>query len=150
MSDEPSTNAAVEWLRSGRDILNSLEQPPTGVLVTDDFVFKDRRSGFNFGHIEGAATYLEWLAHTWSLTDDRPHFSILEIVSVHGHRCAAVVMNVDYGNGMGVEHIECWRLDATLRRANLTVAFDLDDRDGAIAELDRMHAEIDDELESPS
>ena len=59
-------------------------------------------------------------------------------------------MNVDYGNGMGVEHIECWRLDATLRRANLTVAFDLDDRDAAIAELDRMHAEIDDELETPS
>ena len=54
------------------------------------------------------------------------------------------VMNVDYGNGFGVEHIECWRLDTTLRRADMSVAFDLDDRDAAIAELDRMHAEIDD------
>ena len=53
-------------------------------------------------------------------------------------------MNVDYGNGFGVEHIECWRLDTTLRRADMSVAFDLDDRDAAIAELDRMHAEIDD------
>ena len=133
-----------------RDILNSLGQPPTGVLVTDDFVLQDQRSGFNFGRIEGAAAYLEWLAYTWRATDERPHFSILEIVSVRGRRCAAVVMNVNYGNGMGVEHIECWRLDATLRRANLTIAFDLDDRDAGIAELDRMNAEIDDELERPS
>ena len=66
MSRRP--NAAVEWLRSGRDILNSLEQPPTGVLVTDDFVFQDTRSGFNFGRIEGAAAYLGRFAYTGRAT----------------------------------------------------------------------------------
>jgi hypothetical protein len=45
---------------------------------------------------------------------------------------------------MSVEHIERWRLDATLRRANRGVAFDLDALDQGLAELDQMHAEVDD------
>ena len=32
-------------------------------------------------------------------------------------------------------------LDATLRRLQCVVDFDIDDVDGAIAELDRLHAE---------
>jgi hypothetical protein len=33
-------------------------------------------------------------------------------------------------------------VNTTLRRAGLAIAFYLDDVDGALAELDRMHAEI--------
>jgi hypothetical protein len=46
------------------------------------------------------------------------------------------VVNIDYENGMGVEYIECWRVNATLRRADLVIAFDLEDVDGPLAELD--------------
>jgi hypothetical protein len=52
------------------------------------------------------------------------------------------VVNIDYRNGTGVEYIECWRVNTTLRGADLAIAFDLDDVDGALAGLDRMHAEI--------
>jgi hypothetical protein len=142
MSDGSLTNAAVEWLRFGMNALNSVERPPTDVGVTDDFVFQDGRSGFNFGRVEGPAAYREWLTSLWDLTDQPPRLSVREVVAVRGRRCATVVVNIDYRNGTGAEYIECWRVDTTLRRADLAIAFDLDDVDGALAELDRMHAEI--------
>lgn len=133
-------------MRHTLDFLNSVDELPADMRrfgVTGDFVFLDqrRRTGFNFGRIEGPARYREWLAASWDLTEQRPHFSIPDVIAVRGDRCAAVVMNVDYGDGMGVEHIECWRMDASMRRADAAIAFDFEDIDVAIAELDRMYAE---------
>jgi hypothetical protein len=97
VSEESLTNAAVEWLRFGMDFLDSVEQPPTGVGVTDVFVFQDGRSGFNFGRIGGAAGFRAWTATSWGLADQQLHFSIREVVSVRGRRSAAVVVNIDDG-----------------------------------------------------
>lgn len=72
------------------------------------------------------------------------------MIAVRDQRIAATVLVIDYGDGMFTDMIACLRFDAQLRRLQRRVLFDLDDRDGAIAELDRMHAEIDDEPDPPS
>jgi hypothetical protein len=41
-------------------------------------------------------------------------------------------------------------LDRELQPLERIVSFEVDDRDAAIAELDRMHADIDDEPDTPS
>ena len=66
------------------------------------------------------------------------------MVAVRGHRSAAFVEVVDYGEDTLVEVITCCRLDEDLRRIERLVILDIDDRDAAIAELDRLHAELDD------
>jgi len=71
-------------------------------------------------------------------------FSITEIMAIRGHRCAAVAFTMDYGNDVITDALEVIRLDSQFVNLQLLVAFDLDDRDAAIAELDRMHAEIND------
>jgi hypothetical protein len=143
----------VEGLRTTMEFLNALDEPPAESRrwgVSDDLVFDDRRrSGFSFGRIEGPTEYRDWLAASWGLTDERPHFTLVEVIAVRGQRCAAIVIEVDYGHDMSLRHIECWRLDADVRLADRARAFDLDDLDEAIAELDRLHTETD-ETDAPS
>ena len=50
---------------------------------------------------------------------------------------------VDYGNDMHTEMLPCIRLDPQLQLLQRRVQFDIDARDAAIAEVDRMQAEID-------
>jgi len=66
-----------------------------------------------------------------------------ETVAVPGERFAASVLEIDYGDGMISETLVVLALDPTLRLIQRTVEFDVDDVDGAIAELDRMHTEAD-------
>ncbi len=69
-----------------------------------------------------------------------------------GERCAAYVEKIEFGGvgGMYLEHILVADLDPVLEQPRRYVSFDLDDRDAAIAELDRMPAEIADERNTPS
>jgi hypothetical protein len=62
---------------------------------------------------------------------------------VRGERFAALVVQTDYGNGFLRENISVIGLDATLSKLQRHVDFDLDNVDGAIAELDRMHRQAD-------
>ena len=48
----------------------------------------------------------------------------------------------DFGNDMDSNMIVYVRLDPQLKLRQLMVVFDIDARDAAIAEVDRMHAEI--------
>lgn len=145
MSDEPLTNAALEWMRSAYDFMNKLDIKPEGEApITRDFTYEDRRSGgFNFGRL-GAPDMDAYSASAWDLTRGRIHQSIAEVIAVRGQRSAGFVEVVDYGEDTLVEVITCCRLDSDLRRIERLVILDVDDRDAAIAELDRMHAEIDD------
>ena len=53
MSDEPLSNVAVEWWRAALLSMNVMERDEfTGERVTNDFVFEDRRSGFNYGRLD--------------------------------------------------------------------------------------------------
>jgi len=137
------TNAALEWMRRAYDFVNNLDARPEGKApVTEDFKYEDRRTGgFSFGQLE-APDMDAYAASAWDLTDGRPHQSITEVVAVRGQRSAAFVELVDYGEDTIVEVITCCRLDAGVRRLERLVILDVDDRDAAIVELERMHAEI--------
>jgi hypothetical protein len=56
----------------------------------------------------------------------------------------SIVNRTDFGNGMQVDSIGINQLDRTLRQLQRVVTFDMGAVDTAIAELDRMHAELDD------
>jgi len=51
---------------------------------------------------------------------------------------------MDYGNDMMSDALEVVRFDSRLVNLQVHVSFDPDDLDAAIAELDRLHTEIDD------
>ena len=151
MSDEPLTNAAVELTRRTFNYWNSLEVPPAIDRATtpDGFVFEDRRSTINFGRVD-ASGWQEYLAASWNLGDEPPQRSISEVLAVRGQRCAAYGHVLDLRNGSVIESIYCLCLTPDLRGVQLVVQFDPVDVDAAIAELDRMHAEIADEADTPS
>jgi len=142
MSDEPLTNAAVEFMRATILDMNLMERDEYFAPLTDDFVLDDRRSGFNNGLID-AATYPELIRSTWDVGSGRPNWSILEVIAVRGRRIAAMMVVIGYGNDMHTDAIICVRLDPQVRRLQRVVTFDIDARDAAIAEVDRMLAEID-------
>lgn len=145
MSEEPLTNAALEWMRTTYDFVNKFDAQPEGEApITGDFKYEDRRSGgFNFGRLD-ASDMDAYSASAWDLTNGRLHQSIAEVIAVRGQRSAAFVEVVDYGEDALVEVITCCRLNPDLRRLERLVILDVDDRDAAIDELDLMHAEIDD------
>ena len=72
----------------------------------------------------------------------RPTWTIPEVIAVRGQRIAAMTMVNDFGNDMDSNMIVYVRLDPQLKLRQLVVVFDIDARDAAIAEVDRMHAEI--------
>ena len=137
------TNPAVELMRSVMTELNGLDDAPTDLPITDDFVFEDRRSsgGAGFGRVD-ATDWISMIASTWDVSEGGPHYSIPEVLAVRGDRLAAIVVNVDYGNGNVAEHAHCLQLDPTLRLFQRQWDFDLSDVASAIAELDRAHVEI--------
>ena len=150
MSDEPLTNAAVERMRQSFDRMNELAEPPVlADSFTDDFVFLDRRTGVNFG--EGNASYYARVSEQYWEVGGQPHWSIPEVIAVRGEWSAAYRVRVVYGvSDMFIDDINVVRFEPVGGRFRRTVLFDPDDRDAAIAELDRMHADIDDEPDTPS
>lgn len=146
MSDGSPTNAALEWMRTAYDFVSQLDAKPEGdAPLTVDFEYEDRRTrrGVNFGRLK-ASDMDAYSASGWGLAEGRLQQSVAEVVALRGQRCAAFVEVVDYGNDNVVEAITCCRLDADLRRIERLVILDVDERDAALAVLDRMHAETND------
>ena len=144
MSDQPLTNAAVEFVRRGYDLLNTPGAIPPGKLaLTAEFTIEDRRSGgVNFGYLD--ASGMEALhASGRDVARGRTHQSIVEVLAIRGDRSAAYVEEFDYGDDATTGSIMCIRLNSGLRLLERVVSLDVDDRAAAIAELDRMHAEVD-------
>ena len=149
MSDEPLTNAAVEFIRRGNASMNAAESPPNvGELsesVSSDFVYDARNSlGVDFG----PSDWPEFLGSIWHVSAGRPKFLEPQVLAVQGQRCAVITARIDYGEDAFSEYLHCIVLDPELQRLQRIVSFDSDrpdDRDAAIAELDRMHAELEDQ-----
>ena len=70
----------------------------------------------------------------WEVGIGRPMFSITNVVTIRGPRCAAVAFTMASGNDMMIDTLEVFRFDSRLANLPLLVAFDLD---AAIAELER-------------
>ena len=109
--------------------------------LTDDFTYEDRGRGPNFPPAD-AETFPKYVNTYWETGVGQPRFEY-EILAVRGERCSAGILRVDFGNGMLRESIVVQALDATLRLVQRAVDLDIDDVDGAIAELDRMHRQAD-------
>jgi hypothetical protein len=141
VSDQPS-NIASEVMRWVFALFNDVGLPPEERLrawFTDDYVHEDRRRAPSFPD-DDADSWLRTLATVWETGAGRPRFQV-EILAVRGDRFAAARLQIDYGNGMLFESIHVVALDATLSLGQRAVEFDIDDVDGAIAELDRLHSQ---------
>ena len=117
--------------------------PPEDVLraaLSDDFAYEDRRRGWTFPDAD-AEFYPKVLLSIWQTgAAGQPRWD-LETLAVRGERFAAIVLKIDYGNGMVTESIHVFGFDATLSLLQRDVDFDLDDVDGAVAELDRLYSQ---------
>ena len=130
-------------MRRGLAAVTAADLAPDGLPVTDDFIAIDRRSGINFGQLDGPG-WLAFLALIPDIGSGRADWSMPEVIAVRGERSAAVSYINDYGDDRRTEAIASFRLDASLVALERIVYFDLADREAAIAELDRLQAEIDD------
>ena len=147
MSDESLTNAAVEWIRDYYAAAPA-DGPPSATDLREslsaDFSYVGRnRVDVNFGEMT-ASDWPTMVTSFWDIGVGRPQFSEPTAIAVRGQRCALVYAWIGYGNDYFTDFIHCIRLDPELQRLQRIVSFDADDRDAAIAELDRLHAEIND------
>ena len=146
MADEPLSNRAVETIRLGHAWFNSLDRRPdfdVSSAFSEDFVCEDRKTGgVSFG-LMNASEYLAALQSNWDVGRQSPSFVIHRVIAVRGDRLAAVDESVDFDD-MVIHGATVWKLDSSLTRWQRIVSFDIDDVDAAVAELERMYAEIDD------
>jgi hypothetical protein len=129
----------MEWLSSFES------RPEDGQIragLSDDFSSEDRRHGPTFPNGD-ADTYARFVASSWEVGSGHPRFLLRETVSVRGERFAACLLEIDYGDGMISETLHVLGLDPTMRLMQRTIEFDVDDRVGALAELDRLHDQAD-------
>jgi hypothetical protein len=143
VSDEPS-NAASEYAGNVFAFFYEHGAPHEELVqasVTDDAVYSDRRSGPTFPDADAESMPMV-IRSSWETGTGQPRFEH-QVVAVRGDRFAALVIQTDYGNGFLRESIIVVGLDATLSKLQRHVDFDIDDVDGAIAELDQVHSQAD-------
>ena len=137
------SNAATEWIRLGYGAMSRLTSPPAlSPGIADDFVLDDRRSGgANFGTVD-ASGWAEFVSSIWDVSSGHVQFEMREIVATRDQRLAAYIEVLTYGGGETSESIMCVSLDPGLQMLERLVIFDLEDLGGAIAELDRLYAQV--------
>ena len=138
VGDEPS-NAASEAVLFLVAVFGE-GRPPEDLVraaLADDFAYQDRRRGWTFPDAD-VASYPKVILSIWQTGAGQPRFET-RTLAVRGERLAAIAVTIDYGNGMVVESIKVCGLDATASLVQHDIDFDLDDVDGAIAELDRLY-----------
>jgi hypothetical protein len=141
------TNAAVEWLRSANDTLNSLDDgsvPPGAFGVTTDLVVDDRRPGGIGTGVHDGRSWAAFLESGWAPGVPTPRNSVVDVLAVRGQRLAVALERFDYGAETYSDYLTCTQLDPSLMLLQRYVLFGADEQGAAVAELDRMHAEIDD------
>ena len=137
-------------LLGDKQFLQKIRDDPSGYF-RPDLVREDRRA------IVGAPTtrsLTEYVDHamTWlDLSETPPAFSVEEVVAVRGDTCALIRCRVSFGEAES-EFLNAFlttpepQVDGFVRlEVVISVLFDLDDREAAIAELDRIYAEIEPE-----
>jgi hypothetical protein len=145
MSDTPPDNTVVRWVREyarSLERLASLGDPADLELsLPPGFVYEDRRSGMNFGALT-ADEFRDLIASTWEVGSDQRRWSIGGVIATRGERLALVEFQIDYGDGSVFESIQLLQIDQTLSSWLRIVDFDVHDLEAAIAELERLHVEI--------
>lgn len=138
----PRSDASDRW-RSDIEKWSSreyvLSDGPSKLAV--DFIRDDRRRVVTVP-LADADEYLAQVLAWFETGDGQPRFSVDEIVAVRGERLAVGRMSVGYSGGLRRETIAVVRFDPMGERTERYVTFEADDLDGALVELDRMHAEM--------
>ena len=147
MSDR-TENAALRSIESIFETQNtadpdSWEGDGSGAEVRDDFFIDDRSRGASSAGIVTAEEAVERFRAAFDVADGaRPRWDVLEVLGLRGERLAAVLVRMTYGNDLGAKDtVVIEQLDESLvpERA---IYYSPEDADLAIAELDRLHAEI--------
>ena len=140
MAGEPQ-NLASESIRAGLATLNE-DFGHISALLSEDFVREDRRSLVSTP-VANAAQFVETVRSWFTIGAGVPTFSYLEVLAVRGDRCFVVNLRVSFDdNEFTSDMLHVMRCTATIDKLEKMVSFDVDDTSAALAELDRLHSEI--------
>ena len=114
------------------------------VLADEGFVREDRRRLISLPETDADA-FRAAFDGLFDMGDGRPYFVFEDVVAVRGRRAAVVCLHLEYATGeRGGSHLLVWLFDEPVLKWQRMVAFDPEDVDAAIAELDALPGEIDD------
>jgi hypothetical protein len=136
------TNAAADLYRTYTARLNT--EPPAELfaeIMTDDFVRSDRRTLIALptaNRDEFTEQALIW----FQMGDGPPIFEFREVLGVAGERLVLCAVWIGYKSGQGVDMLQIIVFDEKVELMEQLVSFDIDDVDDALAELDRLHVDI--------
>ena len=140
VADEPTANAAAERMQRWLELLSASERlPEQSDMVTSNFVLDDRRT-LGIGQVERDVA-MTYAAAAWDVNPARPRLHVDKLVATRGDRLALAKVDA-VQDGWEDPHLMLWRLRPNLRDLDLAVMLDSGDLDAAIAELDRLHVEI--------
>jgi hypothetical protein len=146
--DGEPRNASSEFLDSIVDRMNSeFEMMPS--WMTDDFVRQDRRRLVATPESNGSE-FVENVRAWFSVGAGTPRFRVAEVYAVAGDRCVTHRVSIDFDGSFASDMIHSIRCNASVDKMQKIVTFDPDDLDAALAELERLHAEIEPEGTEPS
>ena len=147
MDGEPQ-NAASDINRRWAELLNDREfVVREGLsLATPDYVRVDRRRVTAQPTVTGAQAWLDGLFELEKLTGEWPRYECRKILVVRGERLCVAHWVLGLGQSAEMEFVLVGRMDVACERPEYACFFDPEDVDRAIAELDRLYAEL--QLES--
>ena len=143
MGREPS-NEASEFAYRSVELLNDRDfMVRNGLsLCTEDFIRYDRRRmtaqppADRQGWLDAMLTFEELSGGHW------PTFELTGTLAVRGRRLAANRWTMGLGEAGEVEFVVVTRTDEAVDKMELIYFFDPEDTSPALAELDRLHAEL--------
>jgi hypothetical protein len=107
---------------------------------TDDYVREDRRKLVGISS-SGAREMLENALLWFDLGDGKPILTV-EVVAVRGDRLVLARLHVGYRDGDATGVLSVTQFDEAVEKTQRAVRFDPDDLDAALAELDKLHTEL--------
>lgn len=113
-----------------------------GAALPENFRREDRRRLIGL-HTTDAQGFVDGMRAYFELGHGTPTFSVPRVVAERGERLCAVVTRAEYPTGAVNEILSVIQLTRDGRRVEINIDFDLDDEAEAVAEVDRLHAALD-------
>lgn len=144
-------NAASDINRRWAELLNDRDfVVREGLsLATPGYVREDRRRVTAQPAVTGAQAWLDGLFELERLAGEWPRYECRKILAVRGDRLCVAHWVLGFGEFAEMEFVLVGRLDAACERPEYGCFFDPEDVDAAMAELERLHAELDAEDAQP-
>lgn len=145
VGDEPQ-NAASEMIRALYPTLGQLADAAPGELqeahelFADGFLREDRRRFITVPTV-GVKGLFESFQAYWDLGVGAPTFTVAEVHAVRGDRFVLFRGRAEFAEGQATESLVLVAFSSEMKVAR-AVLFDLDDLDGALDELERLHVGI--------